>query len=62
MHIRLEYADFSSVYPAISAEIPLTTQVKSRVFFLGGGAFSFDLTVLELGTFENLTRCINDGE
>ena len=37
MHIRLEYAEFSNVYHAISAEVRLTTQVKPRVF--GGSIF-----------------------
>jgi hypothetical protein len=31
MHIRLEYAEFSNVYHAISAEVPLTTQIKLHV-------------------------------
>jgi hypothetical protein len=60
MHIRLEYAEFSDVYHAISAEVPLTTQVISRVF--GGHFLNFDLTFLELEMLEDLTCCINDGE
>jgi tRNA threonylcarbamoyladenosine modification (KEOPS) complex Pcc1 subunit len=63
MHIRLEYAELSSVYHAISAEVPLISQVKSRVFFLRRGQFlNFVLTFLESGMFVQLTCCVNDGE
>jgi hypothetical protein len=49
LYISLEYAEISNAYYAISAEVPLTIQIKSRVsFFLGGGHFLFLIDIFRV--------------